>query len=176
MHCSVGETDISNTNSYAIVVSSQLRSLLGVMPYTFLIDSENNVIREKWRGTFDLDQLMESSCREWSHPDYRKGLNILSDFRRARAKLTADEMLKFASWFSNDNAPAKVAIVVRRQRALDFANMFSMIRECTEANQCGTRLFFSYHQAESWLLGKHYRAPLLNRAAASDVQNAALDG
>jgi hypothetical protein len=145
------------------------------MPYTFLIDNKNSVIRETWRGSFDLDQLMDSCRTEWSHPDYRKGLNILCDFRRARAKLTADDVLKFASWFSNEEAPSKVAIVIRRQRALDFAGMFSMIRESTNSYQNGTRLFFSYRQAESWLVGREYPASLLSQAR-TELQIAAHDG
>jgi hypothetical protein len=119
---------------------------------------------------------MESSRTEWSHPDYRKGLNILCDFRRARAKLTADEVLKFASWFSNEDAPSKVAIVIRRQRALDFARMFSMIRESTDSGHDCTRLFFSCQQAESWLVGSQDPASFLSQEARTVLQIAAHDG
>lgn len=126
------------------------------MPYSFVIDNSAEVIRETWIGTFDLDDLIESCRVEWAHPDYRTGLNMLSDFRNAKGKLTADDVLKFASWFSNDEAPVRHAIVVRRERAFDFANLFSMIRDSSEpqakqsaSNQ--TRLFFSYAEANAWI-------------------------
>ena len=124
---------------------------LGVMPYIFLIDNKDNVIRETWTGTFDLQQLKESCYAEWSHPDYRNDLSILTDLRQARGKVSVEDVLKFASWFSNDNAPPRHAIVVRRERAFDFAGMFSMIRESDNSNDSLTRLFFSYVEAEAWL-------------------------
>jgi hypothetical protein len=139
------------------------------MPYSFVIDNNAEVIRETWIGTFDLDELIESCHVEWAHPDYRSGLKMLSDFRNARGELTADDVLKFASWFSNDEAPVRHAIVVRRERAFDFANMFSMIRESVEtqvvqarpapqqaaesvARASQTRLFFSYAEADAWIV------------------------
>jgi hypothetical protein len=136
------------------------------MPYSFVIDNRADVIRETWIGTFDLNDLIESCRVEWAHPDFRSGLKMLSDFRNAKGKLTADDVLKFASWFSNDEAPVRHAIVVRRERAFDFANLFSMIRESVEpqAKQAAagqsqasqstssqTRLFFSYAEADAWL-------------------------
>ena len=126
------------------------------MPYSFVIDNSAEVIRETWIGTFDLDELIESCHVEWAHPDYRSGLKMLSDFRNAKGKLTADDVLKFASWFSNDEAPVRHAIVVRRERAFDFANMFSMIRDSSETQakqpvSSQTRLFFSYTEANAWI-------------------------
>jgi hypothetical protein len=123
------------------------------MPYIFLIDKKDNVIRETWTGIFDLAQLKDSCYAEWSHPDYRRGLNILSDFRQAIGRVSVDEVLQFASWFSNDDAPTRHAIVVRRERALDFAGMFSMIRDSDRPHDSQTRLFFSYAEAEAWVTG-----------------------
>jgi len=117
------------------------------------------------------------SCRDqWSHPDYRKGFNILSDFRRARSNLTADDVLTFASWFSNEDAPLKHALVVRRQRALDYAGIFSMLRDSDHVSQNSTRLFFSCTQAESWLIGGAYSPSLLTPETHSTPQIAVSDG
>ena len=149
---------------------------MGVMPYTFSIDRKSNVIREVWRGSLDLQQLIDSCHDQWSHPDYRKGLNILSDFRWARSRLSADDVLKFASWFSNEDAPPKHAIVVRRQLGLDLANIFTIIRESTQLNQNGTRLFFSCTQAESWLSGGEYFPSLSSQETHPTLQIAASDG
>jgi hypothetical protein len=142
--------------------------MLGVMPYTFLIDNKDNVIRETWTGTFDLEQLKESCFAEWAHPDYRRGLAMLCDFRLARGKLSVDDVLKFASWFSNDDAPPRLAIVVRRERAFDFAGMFSMIRESDTPKDCRTRLFFSYVEANAWVtLNRSLAAPQRQEGRAS---------
>jgi hypothetical protein len=119
---------------------------------------------------------MNSCHDQWSHPDYRKGLNILSDFRRARSRLTADDVLKFASWFSNEDAPPKHAVIVRRQLGLDHANIFTIIRESTNPDKNDTRIFFSVIQAESWLSGSPYSLSLSSREVHSEMQFAAFDG
>ena len=137
------------------------------MPYRFTIDHNADVIRETWMGTVDVAELIESCREEWAHPDYRSGLNLLSDFRNAKGDMTADEVLKFASWFSNDEAPVRHAIVVRRERAFDFACLFSMIRDSAEASfvkdqlpdtgTSQTRLFFSYSEADAWVSAQQAR-------------------
>ena len=129
------------------------------MPYTFVIDNKDNVIRETWSGTVDLEQLMESSHAEWAHPDFRPGMAILSDFRQARGRMSADDVLKFASWFTIDNAPSRVAIVVRRERTLDFAGMFSLIQESDKRDNCQTRMFFSYFEANAWVTSGTAQSP-----------------
>ena len=121
------------------------------MAYEFHIDLPAGIIRETWTGTLDYAELVESCRAEWKHPDYRPGLFVLSDFRRARARLTADEALQFASWFSNDEAPPRHAIVVRRELGMDLASMFSMIRESHKPETERTRIFFSYTAADLWL-------------------------
>jgi hypothetical protein len=139
------------------------------MPYTFSIDKKDNVIRETWTGIFDLEQLKDSCYAEWSHPDYLQGLNLLSDLRLAKGRVSVDEVLQFASWFSNDDAPRRHAIVVRRERALDFAGMFSMIRETDNQQNHQTRLFFSYAEAEAWVTG--YRLAIATRCQEEQVSS-----
>ena len=135
------------------------------MPYVFEIDTSAGVIRETWTGAFGYRELVESCQAEWAHPDYRPGLNLLTDFRRARGRITVDEVLKFASWFCNDDAPSRHAIVVRRERALDYSAMFSMIRESHKPAEERTRLFFSYAEADLWVTCRHVARP-----AAEHVQ------
>jgi hypothetical protein len=130
------------------------------MPYTFVIDKKDNVIRETWTGTLDLEQLIESCYAEWAHPDYRQGMAILSDFREARGSMSVDDVLKFASWFTIDNAPSRVAIVVRRERTLDFAGVFSLIQESDNRDNCQTRMFFSYVEANAWITSDSSKSPI----------------
>jgi hypothetical protein len=146
------------------------------MPYTFLIDNKDNVIRETWTGTLDLEQLMESCYAEWAHPDYRQGMAILSDFREARGKMSVDDVLKFASWFTIDNAPSRVAIVVRRERTLDFAGMFSLIQESDNRENCQTRMFFSYFEANAWVTSGSSQAPVQRQVEDESSQIASGEG
>ena len=140
------------------------------MSYRFIIDTAQGLIRETWTDTIDLTQLIASSRDEWSHPDYRRGLNLLTDFRRARGRITADDVLRFASWFCNDAAPPRHAIVVRRERAFDFSSMFAMIRESTGTSNGQTRIFFSYSEAEAWVRGV-CSAPPSQRQARQRIES-----
>lgn len=121
------------------------------MPYTFSIDNDAEVIRETWTGEVTLQELEESCRVEWVHADYRPGLDLISDFREAFSQLTADEVLRFASWFSGDEAPRRHAIIVSKQNGLDLAGIFSMIRESAGDQQKLTQLFFSKVAAEAWI-------------------------
>jgi hypothetical protein len=121
------------------------------MAYEFHIDRKAGIIRETWTGTLDYAELVESCRAEWAHPDYRPGLFVLSDFRRARTRMSADETLKFASWFCNDEAPPRHAIVVRRELGMDLAAIFAMIRDSHKPATERTRVFFSYTEADLWL-------------------------
>ena len=123
------------------------------MPYEFQIDRAAGIIRETWTGSVTYDELVDSCRAEWAHPEYSSDLSILCDFRRARARLSADEVLKFASWFSNDDAPPRLAIVVRRARGLDFAAIFLMIWSSHRPDAERIRLFFSLREADLWLSG-----------------------
>jgi hypothetical protein len=121
------------------------------MPYSFVIDKEARVIRETWTGRVDIPELIESCKVEWQHPDYCKGLRMISDFRDAYAEITADEILKFASWFSGEDVPTKHAIVISRESGLALASMFTMICDSTRGDSKTTQLYFSRDSAERWI-------------------------
>ena len=121
------------------------------MAYTFSIDSLARVIRETWTGSVTLTELEESSRAEWAHEDYRPGFSVISDFRKAESALTADEVLRFASWFSGEDTPRKHAIVVSKQTGLDHGGIFSMIRDSVGDQGRVTQLFFSLAAAEAWM-------------------------
>jgi hypothetical protein len=125
------------------------------MPFSFEIDKRAGVIRETWTGPVDLAQLEESCRLEWRHPDYDKRHKLISDFREAQAALSADDVLKFASWFSGEDPPPKHAIIVARDTGLTLASAFAMICDSVQAqSRSATRLFFSLSSAERWLADK----------------------
>jgi hypothetical protein len=121
------------------------------MTYTFQIDKSARLVRETWTGTVTLAELQESSRAEWAHPDYSPGFSVISDFRLAVADITADEVLRFASWFSGEDTPRRHAIIIAKQSGLDMAGIFSMIRDSIGDEQKETQLFFSPAAAETWI-------------------------
>jgi len=123
------------------------------MPFTFHIDTQANVLRETWTGSVDLEQLRDSCRQEWAHPDYRLGMPMICDFRKAENKLSADEILQFASWFSCEDKPVRLAIVVARESGLDMANLYTLISDGAQNEPSTTQIFFSYNAAERWAIG-----------------------
>jgi phage-related protein len=133
--------------------AASYRQSSAAMPFSFQIDHHANLIRETWTGTVDIEQLRESCRQEWAHPEYRPGMPMISDFRDAEAILSADEVLQFASWFSDEDKPSKHAIVVSRELGLDMAGMYTLISDAAPGGDSSTQIFFSYAAAESWVLG-----------------------
>jgi hypothetical protein len=122
------------------------------MPFKFSIDKDLGLIREFWTGQVTLQQLEESCRLEWAHPDYDKRYKLISDFRDAEADISADDVLRFASWFSGEDPPPKHAIVIARESGLALAGVFAMICDTvTHHHTQSTRLFFSVTTAERWL-------------------------
>jgi len=124
------------------------------MPYEFTIDSQKNLIRETWTGRVDLVQMKESSEREWAHPDYRKDMDMIVDFRQARMELTADEVWAFAVWFSERESLSKFAVVVAREAAYGMVRMFQSVNAAHSAGRSANdnaRVFYSLEAAENWV-------------------------
>jgi len=124
------------------------------MPFSFLIDAGDGLIRETWTGSVDAEQLQESCRQEWAHPQYRQGMPLISDFRNAEGTLSADDVVQFASWFTCEDKPVRHAIVVSRQIELDMASIYSMIADGSGDPRSETQIFFSYTAAESWVRGR----------------------
>jgi len=124
------------------------------MAYKFIIDAKANLIRETWTDRVDLAQMKESSEREWAHPDYRKDMDMIVDFRQARMDLTTDEVWDFAAWFSERESLSMMAVVVSREAAYGMARMFQSINSA-QSPAAGTvdnaRVFYSLEAAEAWL-------------------------
>jgi hypothetical protein len=123
------------------------------MAYQFVIDPAANVIRETWTGRVDLEQLKQSSREEWAHPDYRKNMDMIVDFREARMDITPDDVWEFAEWFNPRESLGKLATVVSREASFGILRMFGSISENMSAEQNNVRVFYSLAAAEAWIAG-----------------------
>jgi hypothetical protein len=124
-----------------------------VMPFEFVIDPAANVIRETWSGNVDLAQLKESCRQEWAHPDYQKRLHMISDFSRANVDLSSSDMWTFVRWFGQNESLGKFALVVSREVGYGLARMFSLISEDSKQYSDSMQIFYSYADAEAWIVG-----------------------
>jgi hypothetical protein len=123
------------------------------MAYEFVIDTAANIIRETWTGRVDLAQLKQSSREEWEHPDYRKNMNMIVDFRQAKMDITADDVWEFATWFNQRESLTKLATVVSREVGFGMLRMFASISTASGGgvNDNNVRIFYSLAAAEAWI-------------------------
>jgi hypothetical protein len=122
------------------------------MAFDFTIDVPANLIRETWTGRIDLAQLYESCRLEWAHPDYRRNMNMISDFRAAQIEITEQELGEFAQFMGQEEAVQRHAIVVRREAGFGLVKVFEMLSESTSPYWESLRVFFDYKNGEVWVL------------------------
>jgi hypothetical protein len=123
------------------------------MPYEFSIDSDHNLIRERYSGTVTIDDLRGCSLDEWADPAYRKGMNILSDFRGVNYVVTQEEMRAFASLLATGGAIGRQAIVVSTTLGMGLARMFELTAASSYYVWDKARVFTDVAEAERWILG-----------------------
>jgi hypothetical protein len=123
------------------------------MSFTFEMDKTVGVIVETWTGRVDVDQLKQSCVQEWAHPDYKRRMPLISDFRQAVNAISAPELWQFALWFGNKDAPVRHAVVVGREAGFGFAQMFALSADAAKQEQNATRVFSSFDEAFKWASG-----------------------
>jgi hypothetical protein len=121
------------------------------MPFQFVIDLRANLIRETWSGSVNLEQLFDSCQLEWADPNYRKQMNMLSDFRAAKLEISHEELRGFADYMGRQEAVQRHAIVVSRQVGFGVARMFTSLSEASSPYWNSLRVFFDFGEAERWL-------------------------
>jgi hypothetical protein len=120
--------------------------------FQFVIDVPANLIRETWSGPVNLQQLFDSCHLEWAHPNYRKQMNMLSDFRTAKLEISHEELRGFADFMGRQEAVQRHAIVVSRQVGFGLARMFTSLSEASSPYWDSLRVFFDFDEAERWVV------------------------
>jgi hypothetical protein len=121
------------------------------MAFQFVIDVPANLIRETWAGPVSLQNLFDSCKLEWADPNYRKQMNMLSDFRAARLEISHEELRGFADFMGRQEAVQRHAIVVSRQVGFGVARMFTSLSEASSPYWDSLRVFFDFDEAERWV-------------------------
>ena len=122
------------------------------MTFQYVIDISTNLIRETWSGSVNLQQLFDCSQLEWADPNYRKQMNMLSDFRAAKLDISHEELRGFADYLGRHEAVQRHAIVVSRQVGFGVARMFTSLSEASSPYWNSLRVFFDFDEAERWVI------------------------
>lgn len=122
------------------------------MAFEFTIDVSANLIRETWTGRADVAQHYESCWQEWAHADYRRNMNMISDFRNAELAVTRSELGEFAQFMGKEEAVLRHAIIVKRQAGFGLARIFEMLSQSSSPYWESLRVFFDYRNGEVWVM------------------------
>ncbi|HEY5808049.1 MAG TPA: hypothetical protein VIT67_08780 [Povalibacter sp.] len=120
------------------------------MPFTCCILPEQNLVRQTMWGTVNAKALRDMTIAMRDDPQFRKGLDILADFRRARVDISYDEMLEFATFLGRHGVIGRQAIVVSGQLEFGMARMFEQLTELS-VRRTDLKVFLDMEAAERWL-------------------------
>lgn len=67
------------------------------MQHEILIEPATGLLKETFTGTMDLDSIAEADTAIMEHPDFRSGLNFLTDLRNAEIPFNFDKVLSLVS-------------------------------------------------------------------------------
>ncbi len=98
------------------------------MFHTFEIDIMNGILRESFIGLIDLDVLRDVNTAIILNPEFRKGLNFLTDLREAKIKMDYEEMLSHISQLP-DLGIKKQAFIVDRDLEFGMVRIFETLSE-----------------------------------------------
>jgi len=121
------------------------------MGYLFQIDTGRNLVRETWSGDVTLEHYKSAMAELRHHPEYRQGMDGLTDYRGARIMLSYNSMTMLASLCSSREKWGHVAIVVSRVVDYGLARMYQALTESSGSHVKEFRIFMSIEEAERWL-------------------------
>ncbi len=119
------------------------------MFHTFEIDIMNGILRESFIGLIDLDVLRDANTAINSNPEFRKGLNFLTDLREANIQMGYEEMFKHISQLP-DLGIKKQAFIVGRDLEFGMIRMFETISE-EKGHYEELRIFKEIEDGLKWL-------------------------
>ena len=122
------------------------------MEHSFHIYNDRNLLVETWSGQLSLKDLMKAAPEVYAHPDYRQGLNIISDYRNAELQLSYGDIDVLAESFGKTEKWGKMAIVVNTDPVhFGLSRMYQSMTEFHRTHWLAYRIFTSMEEAEAWV-------------------------
>jgi ATP phosphoribosyltransferase regulatory subunit HisZ len=121
------------------------------VPVDVSIDRDNNLIRRRISGVVSIDEMVASLEDTVRHPEFRPGMNDLTDLREHVHQTSSDDVRKAAQAIkerSHLTGDIKLALVVSRTVSYGLTRMFQMLAD--ESNW-EIAIFDTPEEAELWL-------------------------
>lgn len=122
-----------------------------LMPNTYSIHPERNLIRQTLWGRITVDELRDIITSLRKEPHYRAQMDVLADLRNAEIDISYDQMTDYTRFLAGSNSTAgRQAIVVSRQLEFGLARMYEQLTENTVL-RTDLRVFMDMEEAELWI-------------------------
>jgi hypothetical protein len=119
------------------------------MSHKFHIDNTIGLLKEAYIGSMSLNSLTEANDTILAHPEFRSGLNFLTDLRKAQIPFGYEEMNKHVLSLPSMQI-ARQAFIVSRDREYGMIRMFLTLTEDTGIFSDGA-VFRSLEEGVKWL-------------------------
>ena len=119
------------------------------MTHTFEIDIEHGTLRETFVGVVDFNALEDANTAIIADPSFQKGLNFLTDLRRAEITMDYEEMKRHVLNLP-DLGIKKQAFIVGSDLGLGMARMFETLSEFEHLYH-ESRVFNNLEKGLEWL-------------------------
>lgn len=121
------------------------------MPIEIFIYPERNLVRRRISGAVSMDEMIASLEDTLRHPDYKPGMNELTDMRDHFHQTTGEDVRKITEAIkehSGFTGSVKLAVVVSRTVSYGLTRMLQMLLEETPWE---VTIFEKLEEAEGWL-------------------------
>jgi hypothetical protein len=135
------------------------------MPVEYRIDVEAGVIHRSLIGEVTTDELLADFSRALEDPDYRPGMNSLTDLREVKPYAHRDDVLRVARFLLEHHERIdsfRAAVVVSSD---SIYGMVRMLQQELKDTDIEIQVFRDFDAARGWLLN-----PAERSSATSDAR------
>jgi len=123
------------------------------MKCSYVIDSENNLIRKKWIGKMTVDDEIALICKIISDPKFRKGMNAICDLTEAEVDWSTselDRLRRYVADIRKTTGECKWAIISSGGITSLTARIFVLLHEAF-MDTIEVKLFKTEQEALPWI-------------------------
>ena len=121
------------------------------MPVTFRIDKEAGIVYTVIEGPVDTDELLRELDTLIKHPDFRPGLNGITDLRKSEMDTFTEDAQRVADFFIKHReqvGSSRTAIVLAGFVAYGMTRMFQAFADDSSVE---TQIFQDMDEALEWI-------------------------
>ena len=123
------------------------------MMYRYVIEPENNLFRKTYEGTISVEDEINLLTQVLKDPDYRKGMNAICDFSKARVDWglgDIDHIRAYIAKIKDQVGKCKWALITTDSVSSITARIFLVLHEAFQ-DTITIKLFSNEIEAMAWI-------------------------